>query len=381
MQPSTKSFYDSLRLDIKDHRSNTGKKHNLAFVLFGFILGIITGRKKRASIQRFMKNNHSFLCKATGFDSERAISNPQLGRLLNGLDIKRLNEMVYEHYGVEISELETGDWVSIDGKDLKGSIDSQISTRSEVLVHGVKHSDRNIVANSFYEGDKDSEKIAVRNLLKETELESKSVTLDALHTDPTTLEQIASQGGQYIVQVKENQKELTKDLASKERRLPCLNTVNELDKGHGRLEKRTYQFFNIEDSIFDKRWKPCQLCTLIVVNRHFEYLKTGKIMEEKSFYISNVSIEQHTIPKTQNLAGGIRGHWSIENVNQIRDVAFKEDSIKTKRGNYSKAFAIAISLAFACLNKIKTTNFVATMEDFADNKLLLLDFLKNIKFL
>lgn len=380
MQPSTKSFYDTLSTELIDSRSNTGKQHNLFFVLVGFILGVISGRKERVSIHRFMKNNHSFLCKSTGFDAKSTISDVQLGRVLRGLDIKRLNEIVYAYYGVVIETLGTGEWVSMDGKDLKGSIDSQISSRSEVLVHSVRHSDKSIVASSFYEGDKDSEKIAVRTLLKESQLDSKSVTLDALHTDPTTLGQIAAKNGQYIVQVKGNQKELTQDLVSKKKRLESLNIIKELDKGHGRLEKRTYEFFNIEDCIFEKRWKPCKLSTLIVVNRHFEVLKTGKIMQEESFYISNVSLQNDTLVKTQNLAQGIRGHWSIENVNQIRDVAFKEDAIKTQRGVYSRAFAIIISLAFACLNKINPANFVETMEIFTDNKELFLVFLKNINF-
>ena len=90
----------------------------------------------------------------------------------------------------------------------------------------VTHQNRQIVASSFYEGDKESEKVAVRELLKTSDLQSKSATLDALHTDPTTLEQIAGHGGHYIVQVKENQQELTKDLGSKARRLKSLDKLN-----------------------------------------------------------------------------------------------------------------------------------------------------------
>ena len=103
-------------------------------------------------------------------------------------------------------------------------------------------------------------------------------------------------------------------------------------------------------------------------------------MEEQSFYISNVSIVENTSAKIENLSKATRGHWTIENVNQIRDVSFKEDSIKMKRGNYAKSFAICISLAFACLNLIKPTNFIATMEDFADNKDIFFDFLRQINF-
>ena len=380
MQPSAKSFYASLK-ELNDTRSVAGKRHDLAFVLCGFILGVMSNRKKRASVHRFMKNNHDFLCKVTNFAAKTTISNPQLGRLLRTLNVKELNEVVYAHYGVEISELSDGEWVSVDGKDLRGSIDVRESSRGEVLVHGVRHSDKKIVAESFYQGDKESEKLAVREMLKQTGLESKSVTLDALHTDPTTLEQIAGHNGQYIVQVKENQKELTKDLGSKVKRLESFGGLKEVDKAHGRLEQRAYDFYNIEGCVFEKRWAPCRLSTLIVVNRYFEELKSGKIMSEQSFYISNVSIVENTQSKIENLAQGVRGHWTIENVNQIRDVSFKEDDIKMKRGNYAKAFAVCVSLAFACLNQIKPANFIATMEGFADDKGAFGGGLRQINFL
>jgi predicted transposase YbfD/YdcC len=381
MQPSDKTFYESLCSDLPDKRCKIGKIHYLPFVLVGFILAILCGRKNRSSSQRFMTNNHDFLCKATCFFAPRAISNPQLGRVLRTLDIVALNKIVYAHFGVEIAELSSGEWVAFDGKDLRGSIDSQLSSRSEVLVHGIRHSDRGIVVQSFYEGDKESEKLVVRDLLKSSKLETKSVTLDALHTDPTTLGQIAGRGGQYIVQVKENQKELTKDLTSKARRLAVLNTIIEHDKGHGRVEKRTYEFFNIQDCLFDKRWESCHLSTLIVVNRHFEVIKSGKIMQEKSFYISNVAILKDTKSRTMNLANAIRGHWSIENLHQIRDVTFKEDNIRTTRGIYSKAYAIMISLALACLNKVKPDNFTAQIEEFSDDKTKLLKFVQQIRLL
>jgi predicted transposase YbfD/YdcC len=381
MQPSDKTFYESLCSDLPDNRRKIGKIHSLPFVLMGFILAILCGRKNRSSAQRFMVNNHDFLCEATCFSAPRVISNAQLGRILRTLDIKAFNTIVYAHYGVKIAELSPGEWVAFDGKDLRGSIDSQLSSRSEVLVHGIRHSDSGIVAQSFYEGDKESEKLVIRDLLKSSKLEEKSVTLDALHTDPTTLEQIASQGGQYIVQVKENQKELTKDLTSKARRLDVLDTIIEHDKGHGRVEKRTYQFYDIQDSLFDKRWEPCHLNTLIVVNRHFEVIKSGKIMQEQSFYITNVALLKEIKNITQNLAHGIRGHWTIENLHQIRDVTFKEDNIRTTRGIYSKAYAISISLALACLNKVKPDSFTALIEEFIDDKRKFLKFLHQIRLL
>ena len=86
MQPSDKTFYESLCSDLPDNRRKIGKVHFLPFVLAGFIIAIICGRKNRSSAQRFMSNNHDFLCKATCFSAPKAISNAQLGRILRNLD-------------------------------------------------------------------------------------------------------------------------------------------------------------------------------------------------------------------------------------------------------------------------------------------------------
>ena len=45
----------------------------------------------------------------------------------------------------------------------------------------------------------------VRDFLKETGLEKGKITLDAHHINPETTTQIEQAGGQYIIQVKENQ--------------------------------------------------------------------------------------------------------------------------------------------------------------------------------
>ena len=84
---------------------------------------------------------------------------------------------------------------------------------------------------------------------------------------------------------------------------------------------------------------------------------------------------------TINLANGIRGHWTIENIHQIRDVTFNEDNIRTTRGIYSKSYAIMISLALACLNKVKPDNFKALIETFMDDKRKLVKFLHQIRLL
>jgi predicted transposase YbfD/YdcC len=158
-----------------------------------------------------------------------------------------------------------------------------------------------------------------------------------------------------------------------------LSPVNELvtiDKGHSRLEKRTYFHYEIEKEYFDKRWSKSKFQSLFKVERNRLELQTGKHSFEISYYISN---GKYT--KKEDYFGAIRRHWSVEVNNHIRDVTLKEDDLKTKKKEVTKCLASCRTLAIKLLNKVKTKNMVAQLELFQDDFHVLLLWLRKIKFL
>ncbi len=84
-------------------------------------------------------------------------------------------------------------------------------------------------------GDKESEIPVLRELLRESGLESCKLTMDAAHCNPTTLCQIERAGGQFIVQVKGNQPELTDRCIHLVQAEPPIAQLKTAEKGHGRL--------------------------------------------------------------------------------------------------------------------------------------------------
>lgn len=371
------SFYNSLETALSDKRGKQGKKHYLPFVLMSFILGLISRRTNRLSAHRYMTNRFDWLCSLVGHQADRCVSYPQLGRIFRSVDVEQLNTLSIKYFGSKIEKISDTDWVAGDGKDLKGSLDkSENASRGDVLVRLITHKDKAVIAASFYQGNKESEIVTVRNLLDDNGLNDKNITLDALHTNPNTTEQIAAKGGHYLVQAKaEHQKELAKDLTSKARRLPCLAHFEDIEKGHGRLEKRIYDCYHIRDEHFEKRWQNSDLTTCIHVHRHFTELKTGKISEEKTFYITNAWLEnapKDKIPKdrvlfqARNVCNAIRDHWGIEADNYVRDVSFEEDKCKAPKSKTSKVMAILRSVAIEWLKLQKTNNFKELAELFSD---------------
>lgn len=214
-----------------------------------------------------MKNRKADLEKWTEHKVDNVISETQLRRVVRGVDWQIYNSINQQYFAVKVVKLSDNEWVAIDGKELRGTLevsadDGKKAKRGEVVVNAVRHNNKEVIAQTYYRGDKESEKIHVRNLLEQTGLASKSVTLDALHCNPKTTALVESQSGRYLIQVKEDQKELMEELCLSTGFLPCLFDHTDVDKGHGRLEIRHTQIFCIEGGDFDERWQDSGIRTL-----------------------------------------------------------------------------------------------------------------------
>lgn len=383
-----KSFYEALEMNLPDTRGKQGLRHYLPFVVFCYVLGVIHNKQKKASIQRFMTNKLDLLCKLTEHKAEKAVSEAQLGRILSTLDWQTLNKISERHLGIRINSVSAGTkeaiWLSGDGKDLRGGVEvnstKTSSVRGEVSIRLVEHESKRVIAQSFYDGDKDSEKIHIRNLIEDKELSHHSITLDAIHCDPKTTEMIA-QRGVYLIQVKDNQEYLLKDLQSEARReredKRFISMVTH-DKGHGRIERREYTLFDVSKQTFDSRWQGSHINTMISVSRQRETVLKGEIMkveQNTAYFISNKFDKDLKRQTLIELSGAVRGHWSIETDNHIRDVTLGEDKIKTQKGNRTRAEATLRTIGLEWLKLEKPNNYVAILEKFADSEAFLVDFL------
>ena len=96
-------------------------------------------------------------------------------------------------------------------------------------------------------------------------------------------------------------------------------------KEHGRIEKRTYQEYDVRGAYFDKRWNKSNLSSLIKVERERLEVKTGKFSLQTDLYISNIT------PNSMDCFTPVRKHWQVEVNNHVRDVTLCEDKLKTKK--------------------------------------------------
>lgn len=142
---------------------------------------------------------------------------------------------------------------------------------------------------------------------------------------------IVSSGNDYIGALKGNQSGL---LGEVEKNFIPETTYEQINKGHGRIEKRHISICQTLDGI--RPWPG--LATLIQVKSELQVFKHHviEVTTETRYYISSLS------ETVQAFAERIRGYWGVENkVHYVRDVTQGEDRSRIRTTPLPQIFAIA----------------------------------------
>src|ERR1035441_5485612 len=86
--------------------------------------------------------------------------------------------------------------------------------------------------------DKSNEITAIPKLLNALALSGTVVTIDAIGCQKSIAGQIVQQGADYVLAVKDNQPHLLADIKDSFRMLAADSVSEEIDCGHGRVERR-----------------------------------------------------------------------------------------------------------------------------------------------
>ncbi|MCY7358148.1 MAG: hypothetical protein LH609_11945 [Rudanella sp.] len=106
-------------------------------------------------------------------------------------------------------------------------------------------------------------------------------TARAAPLNPLTVNAIHGAGGVYIIGLKSNQAYLY-------RHCICTGLIHKAayersdvaQRGHSRIDQRSYRCFTLAGSVLAPRWKDAGLKTLIIVKRSRQDLKGGLLSEE-----------------------------------------------------------------------------------------------------
>jgi predicted transposase YbfD/YdcC len=318
------------------------------------------------------------LRKVTPYPEARVVARAHVPRLLARLDWLELHTLIDRHVGVQVELRANHAWVAIDGQTLRGTL---ASGQKQSVVFAVSQERRPLLAQAPMTGSKASEIAVGRDLLKASGLEAHKVTLDAHPCKPTTTAPIHQAGGQYVMQVQENQPILCKPCQDFAVMAAPLSSHPESAKGHGRLTTREGQCFDMSGVNLAARWSDSGLHTLVVRQRQTLTRAKQKTTDEPASYLSNP--ERASDPQTpaQELTGAIRQHWHVASDNWIRDVTLDEDNIKTNSSNQAQVMSGLRRLAMRLLRRCNVSNFQEALEDFADCPSRFEALLRRVKFL
>jgi predicted transposase YbfD/YdcC len=159
--------------------------------------------------------------------------------------------------------------------------------------------------------------------------------------------------------VKGNQPTLEKDLADYFHTAPKDEVVTKttVEKGHGRIETRIYTASNVVDWITSDKSYPDQpkfrhiKSILKVVNRtEFK----DRCTYDERLYISSAPLD------IERLADGCRGHWGVESMHWLLDVAFGDDLSRYRTGAGAKNMAVVRRFALGLVRADKSKGSVKT---------------------
>ena len=165
--------------DIKDFRSSRGKRYELWVILLLIIMSNLSGYHNYCALEHFSQRHYLAINEKLGLNLNKAPSDTTFRRIFHSLNFQVLAEQFHnwmEHY----IEIEPQEWLSIDGKSIKGTVnDFDKHYQNFVsLVSVYSHSFGVVVALKQFENKKDSEIKVVQYLLEILHLEEVVFTLD-----------------------------------------------------------------------------------------------------------------------------------------------------------------------------------------------------------
>lgn len=303
---------------VPDPRRAQGKRHDLPLVLLLAILATCCGWNSYQSMHEWcvefqdqLATHLSFLCGHTPDAST-------FHRVFSNLDYRVFEEVVYAWLS-EISPLEAGEGIALDGKTVGGA--------GLHIVASFAHRAKRVL---FQKGTntKGKELVIGPEVLSRIPLLNQIITGDAMFTQVKICQQITGAGGGYVFTVKGNQEKLEEDIRIFFESPPWgahIERDTTVTRARGRIETRTVEMSSDLNTYLE----------FPGVTHIWRIERTVKYKVETSREVS-VGIARLLEPHNtaSHLNQYIRGHWSIENnLHRARDTLFGEDQCPVRKRN------------------------------------------------
>jgi predicted transposase YbfD/YdcC len=338
---------------VGDPRVNRTKEHKLIDLITISICAIICGAQGWTEIEMF--GNQKYAWFKTFLELPGGIpSHDTFGRVFAMLDPQEFQDCFIEWVEM-VSEITSGQEVSIDGKQLRGSDDSVLGKRAIYMVSAWAEENHLVLGQRTVEA-KSNEITAIPKLLKVLAITGCIVTIDAIGTQTKIAKTIIDREADYLLSVKENQGNLYQDilmLFEYDKQQGFKNVpydyVKTVNKGHGRLEIRecwcTSDLEYIHSLRGHDKWKNLRSIAMVISTR----IVNGEETKQVRLYISSLNSNAKLI------LHAARRHWSIENeLHWVLDVALNEDHSRVRKDHAPANLSVLRHIALNLLKQEKS---------------------------
>lgn len=326
---------------LEDPRDVRGKKYKLIDIIIMTIYGLLYGIKDYTNIADFMKLKEEYFTRLLGLENGTP-SHDCLSDIFAKLNTQKFMEIFIE-WTKKIVKEKTGKVISIDGKAVRSATDKINGGNTPYIVSAFV-GDIGLSIGQLKIEDKSNEINAIPDLLDLIDIKGATITIDAIGTQEKIVNKIVEKGGHYVLKVKDNQKELKKNIKKYFDKQYNIYSNNEIDycksveKDHGRSEIREYFLsYNIETIQEKEKWKTVNAIVYVKVTT----MEGEEVKVRDNYYIVDYKI------LIERLVYVIRDHWNIEcGLHWRLDVILDEDHSRNRVGNSIENLSILRKIVF-----------------------------------
>lgn len=335
--------------DVETTEEHSGYIYSIGRVLTIVILGSICGLRNVSQIHQWACNQRTrnFLKEHFGIYTIPCYF--WILSLLKLIKPESLNECFIKWVGSLLVDKQADTTVSFDGKTIRstGKMDNYDKPLHIVSAH---LANLGITLGQKTVNGKSNEIPAVRELIKLLNISGCMVVADALNCQKDTAKAIIDGGGDYLLNVKDNQeilKESIEDYVQDDDLRETMDSATTLEKNRGRIERRTAFTTNEIDWLNNKDdWKG--LICIGAINRQFtiKNIKTN----EWHYYISSRPLT------AEELLNHARLEWTVESMHWLLDVHFGEDFCRVENSDVQQNLNIVRKIALNSIRDYKNNN-------------------------
>lgn len=273
-------------------------------------------------------------------------SHDTFNRVFSCIDSEQF-EACFIKWVANLVEITNGEVIALDGKTIRGAKSG--GKKSPFHIVSAWASENNMVLGQVKTDEKSNEITAIPKLLEILTIEGSLISIDAMGCQEDIATKIIDKHADYLLAVKENQKQLYQDIIDEFRFAQNLEVNTTIDGDHGRIETRKCSVITHFDHIKNQeKWKGLQSVIKIESSRTFKNSQKPTEVATR-YYISSRKEGPQYFQKS------IRAHWAIENkLHWTLDVAFGEDDSRKRTGNAAQNFATLNKIALNLLKNEKT---------------------------